>query len=619
MRRADLRLQVGGTLNPRRHVYIERPEDAQVRDLLLRSEYVNVLSARQMGKSSLMVRIMGILQAHNVRPTTVDLAAEVGAPATPDAFYQTLLAQIADGLSLDLDVAVWWRERPNDTVNARILTFFRAEVLERIMLSPVVIFLDEIDSTLRLLLYRRSLHDHPRYVYNQRATAEIYQRLTFCLLGVATPNELIKDRRTTPYNVGTTIELRDFDTSRDDLTSLTVHLDRDPHRARQLLRRILHWTGGQPYLTARLCSSLIGAAGEGDIDRLVDTTFSSLDQLSGDPHVQTILAFLDTRVADGVAAFQLYKRVLQGRPEPDQQTPAHAALKLCGLVKRDYAGHLKIRNPIYQRLFDGRWVAARTPTFSATTYRTAASIAFTLLFLSVLFASGYYVLAVRPLQQARTELLALGAKVEDGKTGGGLQVELPDNISQPKFARAVTALTHLRTVTSLTAKSSQIFDVEPLRGLTNLKGLYLPEAQLSNLEPLRGLTALQVLSLSRTQLSDVEPLRGLANLKRLDLSRTQVSNIEPLSGLITLTDLDLSGTQVSNVEPLRALIELQWLFLSETQVSDVEPLRGLTKLQWLFLSGTQVSNIEPLRGLTEIERTSISRIPRWRIFPPYRH
>ena len=50
------RLQAGGTLNPRRDLYIERPEDAQLLELLPDGQYVNVLTSRQMGKSSLMVR-----------------------------------------------------------------------------------------------------------------------------------------------------------------------------------------------------------------------------------------------------------------------------------------------------------------------------------------------------------------------------------------------------------------------------------------------------------------------------------------------------------------------------------------------------------------------------------
>ena len=37
-----LRLQVGGTLNPRRHIYISRPEDDRLFELLLAGCYVNI-------------------------------------------------------------------------------------------------------------------------------------------------------------------------------------------------------------------------------------------------------------------------------------------------------------------------------------------------------------------------------------------------------------------------------------------------------------------------------------------------------------------------------------------------------------------------------------------------
>jgi hypothetical protein len=243
MNRAGLRLQVGGTLNPRQHVYIERPEDAMVLELLRRGEYVNILSARQMGKSSLMARTMGLLRADGVRAAMVDLAGQVGAPADPETFYLTLLRCIAVELDLDIDVECWWRHRPGETVNQHILAFVRDVVLARIA-GPVVIFLDEIDSTLRLN-YTDDLFTTIRGMYNQRATTPVYQRLTFCLLGVATPNELIKDQRTTPYNVGVTIELRDFDAGRDDLAPLTAHLARKI--TAPLLGRVLHWTGGQPF------------------------------------------------------------------------------------------------------------------------------------------------------------------------------------------------------------------------------------------------------------------------------------------------------------------------------------------------------------------------------------
>ena len=83
----------------------------------------------------------------------------------------------------------------------------------------MVVFLDEIDSTLKLP-WTDDLFTALRGMYNERALVPAYERLAFCLIGVAAPNELIKDRRTTPYNVGRTLELRDFDLARDDLTPL---------------------------------------------------------------------------------------------------------------------------------------------------------------------------------------------------------------------------------------------------------------------------------------------------------------------------------------------------------------------------------------------------------------
>ncbi|HBE30401.1 MAG TPA: hypothetical protein DD990_03370, partial [Cyanobacteria bacterium UBA11368] len=49
-----------------------------------------------------------------------------------------------------------------------------------------------------------------RYCYNQRAVAPEYQRISFALFGVATPSDFIRDRKRTPFNIGTAIELNGF-------------------------------------------------------------------------------------------------------------------------------------------------------------------------------------------------------------------------------------------------------------------------------------------------------------------------------------------------------------------------------------------------------------------------
>ena len=49
-----------------------------------------------------------------------------------------------------------------------------------------------------------------RECYTRRAEEREYNRLAFCLLGVASPSDLIQDTRTTPFNIGRRIELTDF-------------------------------------------------------------------------------------------------------------------------------------------------------------------------------------------------------------------------------------------------------------------------------------------------------------------------------------------------------------------------------------------------------------------------
>src|SRR4030095_3831413 len=98
-----------------------------------------------------------------------------------------------------------------------------------------------------------------REFYNRRTEDPDLNRLTFCLLGVATPSDLIRDTRTTPFNIGQRIELTDF--NEVEAAPLVQGLGRDESVGATFLRRILYWTGGHPYLTQRLCQSVAQDAG----------------------------------------------------------------------------------------------------------------------------------------------------------------------------------------------------------------------------------------------------------------------------------------------------------------------------------------------------------------------
>ena len=76
--------------------------------------------------------------------------------------------------------------------------------------SRLVIFIDEIDAVRSLPFSTDEFFAAIRECYNRRTEDPEFERLTFCLLGVATPSDLIRDTRMTPFNIGRRIELTDF-------------------------------------------------------------------------------------------------------------------------------------------------------------------------------------------------------------------------------------------------------------------------------------------------------------------------------------------------------------------------------------------------------------------------
>lgn len=369
------RLQVGGTLG-RNDLYVRRAEDEVAFDLLARHEFVSILTSRQMGKSSLMVRLSARLRAERgARVVNVDMAGDLGTPGDADGWYRGLLEMIAGRLRLEHDVDAWWRDLGRGTPNQRLFQFFR-EVVRPAIDAPIVIFLDEIDATLRLP-YSDDLFTAIRSIYNQRSDSPELATLTFCLVGVAAPRELIKERRTTPYNIGQTVELRDFDAEVDDLSPLRDHLARDGADGAALLAAILRWTGGHPFLTTALTSSAIEHAARTpeDVDRLIEDVLrtNANDRIRG--HLESISKFLATRLEHEVTTFRLYDRILRGRAVFDRLTNAHLELRLSGLVKRAPDGTLVVRNEIYRRRFGHAWLRQTVPMRSyARVVRVAAAV-----------------------------------------------------------------------------------------------------------------------------------------------------------------------------------------------------------------------------------------------------
>ncbi len=80
--------------------------------------------------------------------------------------------------------------------NVKRFSKFIEEVLLKTYLKIYVIFVDESDSLFSFTFKIEDFFAVIRDCYNNRADKPDYRRLTFTMLGVATPSDLIQDQAT---------------------------------------------------------------------------------------------------------------------------------------------------------------------------------------------------------------------------------------------------------------------------------------------------------------------------------------------------------------------------------------------------------------------------------------
>jgi outer membrane lipoprotein-sorting protein len=394
----------GGTLRADAPSYVERSADRELLDGLLCSDFCYVLTSRQMGKSSLMVRTASRLRERGVHVAALDLTA-IGQNLNPDQWYDGLLLRLGRQINLETELEEFWEANLRLGPCQRFFTALRDLILPHLadpatlapnhllthnpssiphapatgLLDPsnprLVIFVDEIDTVRSLPFSTDEFFAAIRECYNRRSQDPELNRVTFCLLGVATPTDLIKDPRTTPFNIGRRIELNDF--TEDEAFPLAAglhllsHASGSPDRAapRRVLRRILYWTGGHPYLTQRLCRATAEAATDArwvvGSEEFVDQHCTELYLSSRARERDDNLIFVRERLlrakTDVTALLELYQRVHAAKPVPDDPAnPLISVLRLSGIT-RVADGLLDVRNRIYRQVFDRAWVAANLP------------------------------------------------------------------------------------------------------------------------------------------------------------------------------------------------------------------------------------------------------------------
>lgn len=349
------RFHAGGTLRHDAPSYIERQADRDLLAALNRGEYCHVLTSRQMGKSSLMARAAHLLRQHGFDVVTLDLAA-VGQNLTPEQWYDGLNSRVGWQLRLEERLEEFWKRQERVGPVQRFLTAIRDIVLAR-SARRLVIFVDELDTVRSLPFSTDEFFAAMREAYNRRSEDASFDRLTFCLLGVAAPNELIGQSVMTPFSIGVRIELHDF--TWPEVLPLSHGLGRNAAAAEELLERIYHWTGGHPYLTQKLCQVVSADAAVQSAAAVDDLCHQRLLSAQGREQDDNLI-FVRERLGRAQASLPdllpLYRRIRSGeKVVADEASPEIIALRLSGIVRQE-TGCLRVRNRVYDRVFDLSWV-----------------------------------------------------------------------------------------------------------------------------------------------------------------------------------------------------------------------------------------------------------------------
>ncbi len=172
------------------------------------------------------------------------------------------------GLAKKVDLRTWLRERDYLSVVQKLGEFTEDVLLVEIP-QQIAIFIDKIDSVISLHFSTDDFFALIRAFYNERADKPEYKRITFCLLGVATPSDLIKDIKRTPFNIGKAIALQElaFENALPLVEGLTGTVD-NPQEA---IKTVLSWTGGQPFLTQKVCQLILDDQESLSIKELIQT------------------------------------------------------------------------------------------------------------------------------------------------------------------------------------------------------------------------------------------------------------------------------------------------------------------------------------------------------------
>jgi hypothetical protein len=234
-----------GTMDPESAFYVERPGDRAALETIERQGVtITIKAPRQMGKSSLLIRIVDAAAKVGKEVAFLDFQLfEKSALSDADVFFQQFCRWLTDELDLDDQVDAYWATALGNTQRC---TRYVGRYLLKALDAPLALAMDEVDSVFDAP-FRTDFFGMLRSWHNRRRRRPAWQQLDLALVTSTEPYQLIQDLNQSPFNVGEVIELNDF--TREQVADLNRRHGSPLGPGQE--RHLADLLNGHPYLTRR--------------------------------------------------------------------------------------------------------------------------------------------------------------------------------------------------------------------------------------------------------------------------------------------------------------------------------------------------------------------------------
>lgn len=236
-----------GTMTQQSPFYIERETDMEAIHALHEVDGVTITikGPRQMGKSSLLNRLLVEAKSKNMRTAFIDFQLiESAAMENADIFYQQFCSLVSWEFEIEDRTEEFWKI-PLGQVQ-KTTNYLQRHLLKEIKDVQILLAMDEVERMFASP-FRSDFFSMLRSWHNNRARGGDWTRLNLSLVTSTEPYQFIADLNQSPFNVGQVVELGDF--TFEQVSALNRR-HRNPLTEAQI-KQLFDLLGGHPYLTRK--------------------------------------------------------------------------------------------------------------------------------------------------------------------------------------------------------------------------------------------------------------------------------------------------------------------------------------------------------------------------------